>query len=177
MDRIVLIEDSEISLVNYTHDDDLGMFQCWLDKETQIGYNTVFKESFENFQQEDITRFPFFSSILDKKSNKIIGAIRLSPPEYQNDIAIWIFKPYRNKGFGFKAFLLGLRYCFQELNLKTISAGCYGNNTGGRRILEKVGFTRDPSGDINEIDPFHQVPITQFNFIITRDQFYDSFGK
>jgi RimJ/RimL family protein N-acetyltransferase len=169
--REVLIEDEEIALLSYTHDDDWNMFLCWQDLDTQIGYNTVFSESFEEFRQEDISRFPFYGSLLVKKNNQIVGAIRLSPPEFENDLAIWIFKDFRNKSFGFRAFVLGLHYCFQRLTLEKVIAGTYEGNIASKRILEKAGMKRYPEGDLIETDPFHDKPITQLSFMITKAQF------
>jgi RimJ/RimL family protein N-acetyltransferase len=171
VDRSDFIENIELSLVKYSHDDDRGMYECWLDIDTQKGYNGVFDESFEKFQKEYISRFHFYSSIIEKKSKKIIGAVRLSPPEYEPDLAIWIFKSYRNKGYGYKAFSLGLRYCFNKLKLEKVGAGCYENNVASMRMLEKIGFVRDCLGDICEIDVFDKFQIKQLNYVLTKDIF------
>lgn len=170
MERVIFIENDEISLVKYTHDDDKAMYECWLDIDTQKGYNGIFYESFEEFHKEDISKFHFYSSIIDKKSGEIVGAVRLSPPKYEPDLAIWIFKPYRNKGYGYKAFSLGLQYCFNELKLDKVWAGCYENNIVSRNMLEKIGLVRDQSGDVTEIDVFNNKEIKQLSYVITKEK-------
>ncbi|WP_102400768.1 hypothetical protein [Haloimpatiens massiliensis] len=88
MNKVIFIENNEISLVKYTHDDDKEMYKCWLDIRTQKGYNFAFDLSFEEFHETDISQFHFFSSIVDKKNKSVIGAIRLSPPKDEPDLAI-----------------------------------------------------------------------------------------
>lgn len=170
MGKIIFIENNEIALEKYTHDDDKAMYECWLDVDTQKGYNGIFYDSFEEFHKEDISKFHFYSLIIDKKSGKKVGTVRLSPPKYEPDLAIWIFKPYRNKGYGYKAFSLGLQYCFNELQLDKVWAGCYENNIVSRKMLEKIGLVRDQLGDVTEIDVFNNKEIKQLSYVITKDK-------
>lgn len=57
MNKVIFIENNEISLVKYTHDDDKEMYKCWLDIRTQKGYNFAFDLSFEEFHETDISQF------------------------------------------------------------------------------------------------------------------------
>jgi len=101
-------------------------------------------------------------------SGEIIGAIRLSPSGTEPDLAIWIFKQYRNMGYGSKSFLLGLEYCYNELGLTEVWAGCYENNVASMRMLEKLGFLRMPEFDISENDVFNGTLIMQLCYKLVR---------
>ena len=48
-----LIEEDDLALAQYTHDDDHDMYLCWQDEQTQKGYNYVFDQPFERFKETD----------------------------------------------------------------------------------------------------------------------------
>lgn len=76
------------------------------------------------------------------------------------------FKQYRNRGYGTQAFLLGIRYCFEELKLDKIYAGCYPHNKTSYKMLMKCGFTPNPSGNIEEKHYLTGEPLTQFDYVL-----------
>lgn len=169
MERPIFIEDELLSLVQYTHDDDIDMDNCWSDIDTQRGYNVKFDaEPYDESERQDISEFPFWATIFDKIHKRFIGVVRLSPPPYDDcDLAIWIYKPYRNMGYGTQAFALGVLYCFKQLGLEKVGAGCYENNTASQKMLKKIGFVRDEQNDSCETDVFTGNQIIQQSFVIT----------
>jgi len=173
MERAVFIEDEVLALVQYTHDDDLDWHNCWLDIDTQKGYNV--KSDYKPFDPaavQEIERFPFWATIYSKAGGNFVGVVRLSPPPYDDcDLAIWIYKPYRGMGFGTRAFGLGVRYCFKVMGLQRIGAGCFEGNIASERMLMKVGFVRDAAGDIAEVDAFTGEMIVQRAFVLTKELF------
>lgn len=107
------------------------------------------------------------------KKGVSVGVIRLSPPPYHDcDLAIWIYSPFRNKGYGTKAFILGLRYCFSLIKLQTVGAGCYCDNYASQRMLQKIGFDRDVKNDINEINAFTGNLTLQLSYFISSEKFH-----
>lgn len=170
MKRTIFIEDDILSLVQYTHEDDIDLYNCWLDIDTQKGYNVKSdNEPFDPSDTQDISNFPFWATIFDKVSGKFIGVVRLSPPPYDDcDLAIWMYKPYRNMGYGTRAFRLGVIYCLDYLGLENVGAGCYENNTASQKMLQKIGFVRDEKNDSHETDAFTNEPIIQQAFIIKK---------
>lgn len=171
MDRKIFIEDEELALIQYTHEDDMDMYTCWLDKATQKGFNYIIDETFEEFFKTDISEFHFFSSIYDKLTKQIVGVVRLAPKKYEPDLAIWMFKPYRNKGYGKKSFLLGLKYCFNILKLEKVFVGCYENNVASLKLINGLGFSRNEKDDVKEVDVFTKQDIIQLGFSLTFDRF------
>lgn len=53
MKKQILIDNNEISLMQYTHDD-RDFYNCWLDIDTQKGYNGRFEDTFEQFCMHNI---------------------------------------------------------------------------------------------------------------------------
>jgi RimJ/RimL family protein N-acetyltransferase len=81
------------------------------------------------------------------------------------DLALMIYKPYRGMGYGTRAFALGVRYCFEVLNLDTIFAGCYPHNTASMKMIEKCGFRPYPEDNQQEKHYLTGEDITQIGFI------------
>lgn len=170
---MIYIENEHLLLVRYTREDHEDMYRCWQDKQTQRGYNSLFSESYEAFSNQKIERFPFWAVAQDKHTSEKVGVVRLTPPPYEDpDLALWIYPNHRKKGYGAAVFSLGVRYCFEALNLPVINAGAYEDNNASRRILEKLGFIRDPERDIEEVSAFTGESILQWNYQITPGQFY-----
>lgn len=167
---MIITENETIRLLQYTHDDDRDMYECWKDVNTQKGYNGVFAETFDEFRRFEIAKFRFWVTILDKEQNIRVGTLRLGLDEVCPDLAIWIYPQYRNCGYGTKAFILALKYLFNHYGYPELSVGCYSDNLHSIKMLEKVGFSRYPEGDIEEISVFTGEPITQLEFRILRDK-------
>lgn len=173
MKRNILIEDGLLSLIQYTTEDDLDWHHCWSDIDTQKGYNVKLDNgAFPPSSTQEIAKYPLWATIFDKANKLPIGVVRLSPPPYDNcDLAIWIYKPYRNAGYGTRAFTLGIKYCFDNLGLEKVGAGCYENNEASQKMLKKIGFIRDEQHDNYEVDVFTGEEIVQQAFVITKDSF------
>jgi RimJ/RimL family protein N-acetyltransferase len=85
-----------------------------------------------------------FLAICLNQNNKHIGNIKLGPINWIHRFATISFligeKKYWGNGFATEAITLVTKFAFNTLNLHKIEAGCYENNIGSRRSLEKVGF-------------------------------------
>ena len=164
-----LIENDLIGLAQYTHDDDMDMFACWQDIDTQKGYNGIFNQTFDEFKNFEIKRFKFWVTVTDKRINKKVGVLRLGLDEVCPDLAIWIYPQYRNKGYGTQSFSLALNYIFDHYPYPKIAAGCFEDNFRSKKMLEKIGFVRNPTGDEVETNCFTGEKTTQLSFRITKE--------
>ena len=170
-----IIENSSIALVPYSHQDDHDMYLCWQDIQTQKGYNYVFYQSFEAYQQSvEIERFKFWVTVIEKAGGKRIGVLRLGLNEEYPDLAIWIYPQYRRKGYGTEAFQLALEHLFCKEGYQTIYAGCYGDNIGSLNILRKIGFVPFPAGNETEVNAFTGEPTDQQCFCLEKASFQES---
>ena len=148
------IEDSLIGLTPYTHNDDEDMLSCWLDKDTQKGYNCKYEQALEGFNRFEIERFPFWVTVVDKKTEEKVGSLRLGLDELCPDLAIWIYPQYRHRGYGGRSFALALKYIFDNYPYPKIAAGCFEDNLYSMQIIKKLGFIRYPGGDVVVSDCF-----------------------
>ena len=148
--RKVYISNEVLSLCEYIHSvDDINGYNCWLDEDTKRAFNFKMLSTFEEFSKQPV-RLRFLATIVRCSDGVDIGQIFLSPENTLPDLAIMLYKPYRRMGYGAQAFALGAEYCFEELGLDCIYAGCYPDNSASHAMLIKCGFERNPSGDTTE---------------------------
>lgn len=165
------IENEKIRLIRYRHDDDKDMYDCWNDIETQKGFNSIIDESFEEFCNFNIDEYRFWATIISKEERCPIGTVRLSSDVMNPDLAIWIYKPYRCKGFGTKSFYLAMEFCFTNYHLNDIVAGCYEDNIKSISMLKKLGFIKSDEDDSIEKNIFTGKDYIHLAFRITQSDF------
>ncbi len=95
--------------------------------------------------QELEPRIKYVFKIEDADKN-FIGLIGLNmgKPNYLTG-EVWykLHKDFWNKGYGTEALKRLLEFCFLDLKLHRIEAGCAVGNHGSIRVLEKVGMMRE----------------------------------
>ena len=162
--KVSYISNEILSLVEYNESDDHSLYDDWLDPDTQKGYNGVYVTTYEDFQSREI-RQRFFAMIQLDSTGEIIGAVGISPPETIPDLAIWVFKPYRRKGYGTLAFALATKYAIEELKITELHAGAYPDNTGSLKMLKRCGYVPFPTGNVPEKHFITGDDIVQMDFI------------
>ncbi len=89
-------------------------------------------------------------AIVDKKSDKHIGNIRLGPINWISRIAelgVMIGdKEFWHKGYSTEAIKLLVEYAFHRLNLHKVTAGVIAENQASVRAFEKAGFAIEGRG-------------------------------
>jgi RimJ/RimL family protein N-acetyltransferase len=162
---MIYISDELIGLSEYiASEDDLEIYECWQDYDTQSGFNHKFVETFEEFSNGTI-KSRFIATIIKFPDNIKIGSIFVSPEYRSPDLAIMVYKPYRGNGYGTCAFSLGVKYCFEILSFDCIFAGCYPHNIVSLKMLQKCGFQPHPKGNQNEKHYLTGEDITQLDFV------------
>ena len=95
-------------------------------------------------QKERITNYTF--TIIDKQSGKFIGlfGLNLGRKIYKSG-EVW-YKLYPNfwgKGFATESLNCMLSFCFKDLKLHRIEAGCAVDNIASYKVMEKVGMIKE----------------------------------
>ena len=166
MERKVYVSDEILSLSEYIElEDNIDCYNCWQDEETQSGYNHKLTRSYNEWAENTSIKSRFIATIKRLSDNSSIGAIFLSPEDTPPDLAIMVYKPYRGKGYGTRAFLLGAKYCFEVLSLDYIYAGCYPHNLSSMKMLQKCGFQPHPEGNQYEKHFLTGEDIVQLDFV------------
>ena len=164
MNRKKYIENDVLYLAEVVKSDYKILYDSWNDEDTIWGYNYKLPYTFEEYCQNIDKAENWGAVIIRHEDSKVIGRIGLSAGLH--DLTITIFKPYRNQNYGTTAFLLGVKYCFEVLNLDKVYAGSYEENIVSRKMIERCGFKPNPDG--NDIDPhiFTREDRLQLDFII-----------
>ena len=166
--RPVYIENDCIALAEYLDaEDDRACYECWQDEETQAGYNYCMTDTFEEFSASP-KRSRFRAVIVRKTDGAVVGIVFVSPPHVLPDLAIMIYRPYREQGFGTAAFTLAVNYCFDVMGLSEVYAGCYEGNVRSRKMLAACGFVPHPEGNCEEVHFRTGEPIMQYDYIKTK---------
>lgn len=87
--------------------------------------------------------------VVDVKTNEFIGlfGLKLGNPLYKR-AEVWYkyHKEYWGKGFATEVLNEVLRFCFEDLKLHRVEAGCAIDNIGSIKVLEKTGFIKEGTG-------------------------------
>jgi RimJ/RimL family protein N-acetyltransferase len=56
----------------------------------------------------------------------------------------WVVDPaHEGKGYATEAVREVIRICFEELGMRRVTAGCFADNVGSRRLMERLGMRRE----------------------------------
>lgn len=115
-----------------------------------------------------------FVFVIENNEKEFIGltGVNIGRPSYRN-AEIWfkLHSKYWNQGFATEAIKRILYFSFVDLQLHRIEAGCAVENIASRRVLEKVGMTKE--GLCRKILPIRGQWIDNFEFAIL-DTDYDT---
>lgn len=65
------------------------------------------------------------------------------------EVAWRLFAEYQGRGIATEAARAAVRYGFETVGLEEIVAMCTPDNRASRRVMEKLGMTRDPTDDFD----------------------------
>ena len=107
-----------------------------------------------------------FCSIIEKSSKRFIGWCGLwrLKENGETEVGYALVKECWGRGFASEAAGAFLKYGFEHLDLEKIVAVANPENTGSRRVMEKLGMTYDYTGTFYERDLVH--------YTITRDDYF-----
>ena len=163
--RKLYATDGVVSLAEYVAEADASdCYDCWLDAETQRGFNFRMTETLEEYRRSEVTS-RFLATVIRCSDGTAVGSVFLSPEGSPPDLAIMLYKPFRGRGFGTRAFALGADYCFEAFGLKQLYAGCYPHNAASMKMLHKCGFRPHPGGNVAERHYITGEELTQLDFV------------
>jgi RimJ/RimL family protein N-acetyltransferase len=177
--RAYLIQNSRIGLRLPSSDEDRRIHDLWRDPAVQRNLN--FKadaQTFEKWRKEKGSPYKGHDeagcwldcSIILLETRQFIGLVSLgsltSPPE----LIIFLCPDWRGKGYGTEAVRLAAEYAFTRMNLESIGGGAMTFNQASLRMLEKVGFLRDPERDYTAEDVWQGGKATELSFVLTKER-------
>lgn len=138
-----------IRLRYLTHEDVLNGYQNWMNDPDITKY---LETRFQGWSQKKLEKY--IDTMNDSNSNHLfgiinnkdqyIGNIKLGPiDQHHKRASIGIMIGDKNSwghGFGFDAIQAIKLFAFNTLNLEKLTAGCYSNNEGSKKLFLKSGF-------------------------------------
>lgn len=127
-----------------------GEYLDWLNDEEVTKFLTsdffpISKEKMEEYHRNvTMSSNNVMLAIVDKKSDKHIGNIKLGPINWISriaDLGVMIGdKEFWHKGYATEAIKLLLDYAFRRLNLHKVTAGVIAGHEASIKAFEKAGF-------------------------------------
>lgn len=115
---------------------------------------------------------------IEDTARNFIGLIGLNmgKPNYRNG-EIWykLHKDSWNKGYATEALKRLLEFCFTDLNLHRVEAGCAVENGASVKVLEKAGMIRE--GRTRKLLPIRGEWKDNYFYAILEEDLKDKFGK
>tara|TARA_R110000737_G_scaffold17480_1_gene35177 strand:- start:5865 stop:6416 length:552 start_codon:yes stop_codon:yes gene_type:complete len=105
---------------------------------------SILKDRIKDNKKEPFQNYTF--AIEEKRTGKFIGmfGLFLGRPKQQRAEVWYKFHPdFWGKGLATESVHCVLDYCFDEMKLHRVEAGCAVENLASVRVLEKVGMTRE----------------------------------
>lgn len=110
---------------------------------------------------------------LETITGEFVGTagINMGKPNYKN-AELWykIHPDHWNKGYATDIVQTFLTFCFNELKLHRITAGCATQNTASIKVLEKCGFQREAHH--RKILPIRGEWVDNYEFAILEEDFW-----
>jgi [ribosomal protein S5]-alanine N-acetyltransferase len=141
--RLIIREftaDDWDSIHAYASDPEVTKYMLW-------GPNSV-KETNEYIEfvtrlQKENPRTGFEWAVTIKENGQMIGGVGIFVTDCNGEIGYCLRKDFWGQGIMTEAAESVMRFGFMELDLHRIYATCRPENTASRRIMEKLGMTRE----------------------------------
>ena len=99
------------------------------------------------FESVTGSRSQVILAIVDKKSDRHIGNVKLGPIDWVHRRAVFGIligeKKFWGRGIGQEVTHLAVEYAFLRLNLNRVSLGVFAEHKAGVRCYEKIGFRKE----------------------------------
>ena len=146
-----IIENKRIGLKELTEDDVIEEYVTWLNDDTinkylECRHYDHTEESTKIYiQKASKDSKEILMGIYYKANNKHIGNVKLGPIDLIHKHATLGLligdKEFWGQGIGTDSIKLATRYAIEQLDLVTITAGCYETNVGSQKAFIKAGYS------------------------------------
>ena len=146
----IILKSKRLRFVRFTKDKVNKTYKNWMNDneitEFILKSNINKISSLKNFVESMQNSKNFFFQIIDQKSNKHIGNVRIGPlsfKEKSSGYGIMIGdKNFHNKGYGKEVTSFATNFLFVFLNFRKIEFDCYIANIPAMKLYEKLDFKK-----------------------------------
>ncbi|OYU84692.1 MAG: GNAT family N-acetyltransferase [Flavobacterium sp. BFFFF2] len=115
-------------------------------------------------------RYVWYLTDADNEFVGLVGVVMGKQKYESSEIWYKIHPTHWTKGFATEVVQTILHFCFTELKLHRITAGCATENMASIRVLEKCGFTRE--GRCRKILPIRGQWVDNFEYAILEEDYF-----
>jgi RimJ/RimL family protein N-acetyltransferase len=123
--------------------------------------------------EQNLNPRPRYVWFLENKQNEFVGLVGIvlgKPKYFSSEIWYKIHPSMWKKGYASEAVNSVLSFCFNELKLHRVCAGCATENIASIRVLEKNGFIRE--GSHRKILPIRGVWADNYEYGILEEDYF-----
>ncbi len=148
-------------------------YELWQDPVVQRNFNSrPSEETFEDwlrwYSDPERRKSMLTATVVRLQDEQPIGVISLRKDDGESDVAIILRPDSRAQGYGTETVALIADYAFREERVQCLTAGAYEFNQPSIRMLENLGFERDPDQDQEEDDAWQGGKTVQLGFRLDR---------
>jgi len=149
---MALIETDRLTLRGMESTDAQGSYYEWMNdfsitQYLECRFSSQPKASLEKFVNDMVSGPNLFLAICLKENKTHIGNIKVGPihPVHRfAEVGILLGDPNEwGKGYATEAISAVTKFCFNEMNVHKLVAGCYGNNMGSAKAFVKAGCSKE----------------------------------
>jgi len=171
--RRYLVTGPRLGLRKVTADDDQWLYELVRDPDVQRNLNyRVQDESFEQWRRrpDALVRSKSWlrcvaASLVDSEA---VGFVSLGSVKSAPELIVLLRPAWRGKGYGTEAARLLVDYGFGRMGIEKIGGGALSGNKASIRMLEKLGFVRQPEGDYVAEDQWGDGTVVEWDFALHR---------
>lgn len=146
------------------------LYDVWRAPDVQRNLNFVDDSTFEKWLQDNADWKSRLDCIVVSLADgqpagyAALGSVK-APPE----LIILLLPAYRGRGLGTEAVRLITRYGFTSMGMSRIGGGAFNLNKASQRLLEKVGFVRDPHEDASYDNAWGEGKVTELCYHLDKE--------
>ena len=137
--RSPVIEDAPAIFEQYAQDEEVTKYMTWRSHSDIKTTQKYLQECLDDIAAQTA----WYSMILFKQENQVIGMIRLQCQNYHAELGYVLARPYWNQGLMSEALQPLIDRAIAQHNIYRVWAVCDLENFASARVLEKVGMIRE----------------------------------
>ena len=146
----IILKSKRLRFVKFTKDKVNKTYKNWMNDneitEFILKSNINKISSLKNFVESMQNSKNFFFQIIDQKSNKYIGNVRIGPLSFKEKSSGYGLmigdKNFHNKGYGKEVTSFATNFLFVFLNFRKIEFDCYIANIPAMKLYESLDFKK-----------------------------------
>lgn len=166
--REFLAQGELVALRPFVSDDNTLLYEITRDPVLQRNLNFKDDNSYEAWLANEPPRTGLEFAIVSNAGGEPIGFVSLGALD-DAELIVLLAPNCRGRGSGTQAARLMIDHGFSELGIAKIVGRAFAHNTASRRLLERLGFVRNPDRDKTECNNWGEGNVTELCYRLTKE--------